>query len=299
MSRKFDNSQILAIIGPTASGKSSLAIALAQKYDGEIISVDSRQVYCGMDIGTGKVTMKEQSLAKHHLIDICNPSEDYNVTDFKRSAKTLIDDIRNRSKLPIICGGTLFWVQSLINNQSFPEVPPNPKLREELSQLPNEALFEKLQALDPNRAKTIDNKNSFRLIRALEIVQALGKVPITKNHHTDNTDYFIIALNPPKDILDANIRKRLDERFDQGMIKEVRSLHEQGMSFEKLEAFGLEYRWIARFLQEKIDEQTMREKLYFDTVHYAKRQRTWLRRWEKQGANIHWIQDASEVKMFL
>ncbi len=324
-SRKFDRSQTLAIVGPTASGKSSLAISLALKYDGEIISADSRQVYCGMDIGTGKVTTEEQSLAQHHLLDIREPHEEYNVTDFKCDAQAIIRDIRSRGKLPILCGGTLFWAQALIDNQSFPEVLPDLILRKELSHLSIQELFAKLQAIDPERALTIDRNNPIRLIRALEIVQSLGKVPSLQSNpmichpersrrisdssatigmthpkpqYINQSNYFIIAFNPPKDILDANIRKRLDERFDQGMIEEVRRLHEHGAAWEKLEAFGLEYRWIARFLQGNIDEPTMKEKLFFDIVHYAKRQRTWLRRWEKQGADIHWIEAASETEIF-
>ncbi|MDD5083510.1 MAG: tRNA (adenosine(37)-N6)-dimethylallyltransferase MiaA [Candidatus Moranbacteria bacterium] len=288
--------RILAIVGPTASGKSSLAIELAKKYDGEIISADSRQIYRGMDIGTGKVTPEEQTLAKHHLIDIREPSEDYNVTDFKRDAATLIEDIQSRGKLPIICGGTLFWVQSLIDNQSFPAVPPNPKLRSELAPLSCEILFQKLQALDPKRAETIDAKNPIRLIRAIEIATAIGSVPaLTQTKPNEN--YFIIALNPPKEILDANIKKRLEERFNEGMIDEVRNLNTQGISWERLEGFGLEYRWIALFLQGKIDEPAMKEKLRFNIIHYAKRQLTWLRRWEKQGVDIRWIRSASEIDL--
>ena len=360
LSIQFGPQQIFVIVGPTASGKSSLAIALAQRYRGEIISADSRQVYRGMDIGTGKVerdsltchpelvegsaSIVERSLdyarddkrktvpnekhflsegIVHHLLDIREPHEAYNVTDFKNDAQGIIHDIQSRGKLPILCGGTLFWVQALINNQSFPEVLPDPILREELSHLSAQELFAKLQAIDPERAATIDRNNPIRLIRALEIVQSLGKVPPLQSNLTvchpersrrisdssatvgmthpntqyiNQNDYFIIALNPPKEILDANIQKRLDERFDQGMIEEVQSLHEHGVLWEKLEAFGLEYRWIALFLQGKINELSMKEKLFFDIIHYAKRQRTWLRRWEKQGADIHWIEFASEVE---
>lgn len=287
MSIQFNIDKPLVITGPTASGKSGLAIELARKYDGEIISADSRQIYRSMDIGTGKVTLEEQSLAKHHLIDICDPSDDYNVTDFKHDAQEIIKNIQSRGKLPIICGGTGFWIQALVDNQSFPGVPPNQKLREELSQYSAEELFSQLQSLDPNRAKTIDAKNPIRLIRAIEIAQTLGSVPnLQKN--TNSKDFTIIAINSPKEILDVKIKKRLDERFKQGMIKEVENLHAQGISWERLESFGLEYRWIALFLQGKINENEMKEKLYFDIIHYAKRQRTWLRRWEKQGANIYW-----------
>ena len=278
----------LVICGTTASGKSSLAIAVAQKYNGEIISADSRQIYRGMDIGTGKVTSEEQTLIPHHLIDICEPHESYNVTDFKRDAEALIHDIQEKGKLPIICGGTGFWIQALVQNQLFPSVPPNQKLRARLATVSQKELFAQLQALDPQRAKTIDANNPIRLIRAIEIATAIGSVPPILPHKTHG-DFVLIALDPPKEELNAKIQKRLAERFHQGMIEEVSRLHSQGLSWEQLEAFGLEYRWISLFLQEKIDEQTMQQKLSFDIIHYAKRQRTWLRRWEKQGADIHWI----------
>lgn len=295
MSRKLNNQSVLVLVGPTASGKSSLAIEMARQYNGEIISADSRQIYRGMDIGTGKVTVEEQRLEKHHLIDICEPNEDYNVTDFKRDAQASIQAIRRRGGLPIICGGTGFWIQALVDNQSFPTVPPNPQLRKKLSHVSCEELFSRLKILDPKRAETIDRQNPFRLIRALEIVQALGKVPSMQKELTQDTEYFIVAINPPKAMLDTKIQKRLNERLDQGMIEEVQNLQSQGISFEKLEGFGLEYRWISLFLQKKIDEQSMREKLYFDIIHYAKRQRTWLHRWEKQGADIHWITASTEM----
>lgn len=298
MSIKLHPHQVLVIAGQTASGKSSLAIELAQKYNGEIISADSRQIYRGMDIGTGKVTREEQALAKHHLIDICHPNDEYNVTDFKRDAEALIADIQSRGKLPIICGGTGFWIQALVDNQSFPAVPPNKALRAELAKVPCEELFKKLKAIDPQRAKTIDAKNAFRLIRALEIIEALGTVPPLHDVASRN-NYVIIAIHPSKEKLDAKIRTRLEERFDQDMIGEVKRLHSKGISWEKLDAFGLEYRWIAQFVQRKINDRMMHEKLYFDIVHYSKRQLTWLHRWEKQGARIHWVQDASQVDMVI
>lgn len=297
---------ILIIAGPTASGKSGLAIEIARARNGEILSVDSRQIYRGMDIGTGKVTFEEQSLAKHHLIDIRHPNEDYNVTDFVTDAKEFIADIQSRGKLPILCGGTGFWMQAISDNQTFPSVLPNPSLRVNLSKLSAEELFAQIKQLDPNRAETIDRNNPVRLIRALEIIEALGKVPPLsfkfetkgsdhKPELTDSKNNFIItALNPSKEILDAKIKKRLDERFDQGMTSEIRTLRDQGISWERLETFGLEYRWIARFLQGNIEEKAMRERLFFDIVHYAKRQKTWLRRWEKQGTKIHWIMDPKD-----
>jgi tRNA dimethylallyltransferase len=289
--RHIPQKTVLVIAGPTASGKSSLALRYATQYDGEIISVDSRQIFRGMDIGTGKVTPEEQSIVSHHLIDICDPLESYNVTDFVRDANHLIDNIFSRGKLPILCGGTHFWIQALVDNQPFPQVPPNETLRQALASHSTEVLFQKLKLLAPERAKSIDRHNPVRLIRSIEITE------YTKNHPPQDPqpapfphrNFLILALNPTKETLDAKIKIRLDERLRQGMIEEVQKLHQMGVSYERLEQFGLEYRFIALFLQGKLSKEVMQEELFFAIVHYAKRQRTWLRRWEKQGATIHWI----------
>jgi tRNA dimethylallyltransferase len=294
--------RILVIAGPTASGKSSLAIEIARKHGGEVVSVDSRQVYRGMDIGTGKVTAGEQALARHWLLDVADPNENYNVTDFQRDAEAAIQDIRSRNRLPIVCGGTGFWIQALVEGQRFPEVKPDLKLREELSTRTREELFEILRSLDPERAGTIDRKNPVRLIRAIEI--AVGRIRNQESGIRQNPEpapkkpdslflipdsFLIIALAPSMEVLREKIRKRLDERFAQGMAEEVARLHREGVDWERLESFGLEYKWIAYRLQGKVSEKEMKERLYFDSVHYAKRQLTWLRRWERQGARIRWI----------
>lgn len=293
---------ILVITGPTASGKSSLAIDIARQYGGEIVSADSRQIYRGMDIGTGKVTPKEQSLAPHHLLDIRGPEEDYNVTDFQRDARTAIQDIRNRGGLPIVCGGTVFWIQALVESQTFPAVPPDPSLRAGLADLPADVLFGRLEALDPGRATTIDRHNPRRLVRAIEIASAQGRgsAPQETQEAIVPDRFEIVVLDPPIDILREKIRVRLESRFDhEDMIGEVRRLHEQGLPWERLETFGLEYRWIARFLEGHIGETDMREGLYYAIVHYAKRQRTWLGRWERQGASLHRFSAASDAIGFV
>ncbi len=287
----------LVIMGPTASGKSDLAIALAQKYNGEIISADSRQVYRGMDIGTGKVTKAEQKLAKHHLLDVGSPKRNYNVTHFVRDAKKIINDIKKRQKNPIICGGTGFWIQALLEENTFPAVKPDMALRKKLDKLSAEELFAQLKKKDSTRAKNIDPKNKIRLIRALEIVAALGKVPpVQKPKIKDRESFLIIALNPPKETLNKNIETRLEKRLKKGMLAEVKNLRASGLSFKKLESFGLEYKYIALFLQGKISKEEMKERLNFEIRHYAKRQITWLRRFEKMGAKIHWITEAKEAE---
>jgi len=287
----------LVIVGPTAAGKSDLAILLARKYDGEIISADSRQVYRGLDIGSGKVTKSEQRLARHWLLDVASPKRNYNVTHFVRDAKKIIADIKKRGKLPIICGGTGFWIQALIEESAFPAVKPDAKLREKLGKLSAEKLFALLQKKDPARAKTIDKHNKVRLIRALEICESLGTVPRQDSRFKiQDSNFLIIALNPNKEILRKNIEVRLEKRLKKGMIAEVKRLHTDGVSWKRLESFGLEYRWCAQYLQKKISRQDLEVLLPNDIWHYAKRQLSYLRRFEKLGAHIRWITDPKEVK---
>ena len=289
---------MIVILGPTSSGKSDYAIRLAKESDGEIISADSRQVYRGMDIGSGKVVKDLSSTSKffsegirHHLLDIVSPMEDYNVTHFLRDAGKAIADIKRRGKIPILCGGTAFWIEALLFGTSFPEVKPDKMLRTKLEKLSTEELFTRLEEQDSERAVSIDAKNKVRLIRALEIIEAIGKVPKTrsKEQGTRSKDIKIIALNPPKEILHERIEKRLQDRLAQGMLDEVRRLNEQGISWERLENFGLEYRWCARYLQGKISQENMESELLRDSKRYAKRQLTFIRRLERSGLEIEWI----------
>lgn len=274
----MNNEKAIVIIGPTASGKSDLAIKLALERNGEVISVDSRQIYRGMDIGTGKINPSDQALVPHHLLDICNPGEDYNVSDFLKDAQRIENDIRARGKLPIFCGGSLFWIESYLKKSAFPLVPPNPTLRTQLGSSTSKSLFEELQAKDPERARTIDPKNKVRLIRALEIIEALGSVPalVQESGYTEN--YEIITLNPERAVLRERIEKRLTERFEQGMITEVEDLLAQGVTHQWLQKIGLEYKFISLYLQKKLTEEEMKEQLSNAIWHYAKRQITFLKR---------------------
>ena len=312
--------KVIVILGPTASGKSDVAIKLAQKFGGEIISADSRQVYRGMNLGTGKVEadqpaeIPKEFLNKkfysgsnlfisegiiHHLIDVADPNDEFNISHFKKLAEKKIEDILKRGKIPIICGGTGFWIQSIVDNVQLPEVKPDKVLRNMLSNKPTEELFSMLKKLDSERAKNIDAKNKVRLIRAIEICRAIGKVPKQNTRYEIlNTKYeFLqIGIDVDKEILNEKIKKRLGQRFSIGMIEEVQILNNPpaggGISWERLEYFGLEYRWIARYLQKKISLDEMMEKLYFDIIHYAKRQMTWF----KRDKRILWLKDYSEIK---
>lgn len=281
--------RILVIAGPTASGKSDLAISLAQHLNGEIISADSRQVYRGMDIGTGKVTKRHQRQARHWLIDVASPKRSYTVAHFKSDAQKAIRSIIRRGKLPIICGGTGFWIDALIYDQSIPDVAPNPKLRAELQKHTPDELYRRLKRLDPARAAAIDRHNPVRLIRALEIILSTGK-PVPAPADTMPYDTLYLVLNPDSATLHERIAKRLDARLRAGMVAEVKRLHAQGISYKRLEALGLEYRWVAQFLRGKVTRTAMRDGLLHDIIRYSKRQLTW---W-KRNKNIHWITTQNE-----
>jgi len=270
--------KVIVVVGPTASGKSSLAIELALRLNGEVISADSRQVYRGMDIGTGKVTPEEMQGVPHHLLNIADPAHDtYTATDFTRDAHAAISDILARGNTPIIAGGTFFYLDILRGKMGAAPVPPNETLRAELEPLTTDELTTRLSVLDPVRAASIDTKNPRRLIRAIEIATALGSVPAVTP--TDSPyDWTILGIDIAPDHLRERIAMRLDERLTQGMIDEVSRLHSDGVSWKRLESFGLEYRFIAKHLQGELSEADMREQLFYAICGYAKRQRTWLRR---------------------
>jgi len=313
----------IVIVGPTASGKSDVAISLAKKFNGEVISCDSRQIYRGMDIGTGKIpgtfvpVIPNESSNRgisntyptfisegvpHYMIDIVSPNTPYNATKFVKKAKKIRKDIWKRGKLPIICGGTGFWAQALVENISFPEVAPNFELRNQLRNSTTEELLAMLKKKDPRRAKTIDSNNRVHIVRSLEICKTLGAVPKITNNDLQIRDYksLVIAIDVPREKLYKKIEKRLDERLQQGMLDEIWSLHhEKHVPWSRMEVFGLEYRWVSRYLRGIISHEEMREKLLLDIQHYAKRQLTWLRRWERQGRKIHWKQNLQEIKSIL
>lgn len=274
--------KIIVIVGPTAVGKTSLSIELAKKINGEIISADSRQVYCGLNLGTGKVTPNEMRGIPHHLIDIADPTTRYTVSDFVRDGRTAIHEIVERNRLPIVVGGTFFYVDALLGRVSIPETLPDPELRNELMTSSNEALASELAQKDPERAATIDTKNKRRLIRALEIVRAFGKVP--RLVRTLPYDVLIIGLILEKTALHESIHNRLYARLDAGMIAEVENLHREGLSYERMEDLGLEYRYISRYLRGILPKETMLAELETKIRQFAKRQMTWL----KRDKEIHW-----------
>ena len=269
----MSKTKIIVIVGPTASGKSALAVRLAKKFNGEIISADSRQVYRGLDIGTGKTTKQEMKGIPHHLLDVANPKRQFSVAKYKELAEANIRYIVSYGKLPIVVGGTGFYIDALTGTANFPDVPPNKKLREKLSKKSAPELFKILQKKDPERAATIDQYNKVRLIRALEIVEALGKVP-RQVHSCQLSAYSFIYLGLKPDDLDRRIRERLLKRLEP-MIREGRKLHKQGLTYKRMHELGLEYRYIAMYLQGKISKDEMVKKLNIPTRKSAKRKMPW------------------------
>ena len=273
----MEKSKILAVVGPTASGKTALAIELAKRFNGEVISADSRQVYQGLDLGSGKVTTEEMQGVTHHLLDTADLSQIYTGADFVRDAKLAIADIQKRGKLPIIAGGTFFYIELLKGTVSSAPVLPNPALRLELEKLTTEELWQKLKTLDPKRSETIDSHNRRRLIRSLEIIEALGQVPDSQKTKSD-FDWLTIGIRIEKDLLRDRIKSRLTERLEKGMIKEVEDLLKAGVSTERLIGLGLEYRFITEYLQNKLTEAEMVELINIKSLQFSKRQYTWLKR---------------------
>lgn len=318
----LDKKLIIVVVGPTASGKSELAVRIAKKVDGEIISADSRQIYKGLDIGSGKVegtwkkvVRKSDGRSKsggagqkvflykdvpHYLIDEASPRVQYSVARFQKRARAAVADILARGKTPIICGGTGHWVDAIVFEQTFPNVKADAKLRAKLAKLTTAQLFAKLQKLDPARASSVDAKNPRRLVRALEIVITTGKpVPNQVARVDQNPSAFPdvkiewIGLNPKMEVLEKKIAKRLNERVQQGMLKEVKSLKKSGLSWKRLESFGLEYKFCALHLQGKISEKELNPLLFTAIRQYAKRQMTW---W-KRNKKIKWFQDNKKARL--
>jgi tRNA dimethylallyltransferase len=274
-----NNKTLIIICGPTAVGKTTLAINLAKKLSTEIISADSRQVYRGLDIGSGKVTKREMKGIPHHLLDVASPKRVFSVAQYQKLADEAIEAILKKGKTPIICGGTGFYIDAVVYDQGLPLVKPNARLRKKLYRNSAIANFEYLQQLDPDRANNIDRHNNIRLIRAIEIATALGKVPKTSRIKKYDVEWHYLDF--PDDVLKQRIHTRLLKRMKSGMVSEVKKLHEAGVSWKRLESLGLEYRYLALFLQNKLSKADMLTQLELAIWHYAKRQRTWFKKYAK------------------
>lgn len=279
----------LVITGPTATGKTALAVKLAGKFNGEIVSVDSRQVYRGLDIGSGK-DIEEYTKADppvpYHLIDVCDPQDEYNLFNFCRDAAKAVKDISARGKLPVLCGGTALYLDAILRGYELPGGPP--KEREELRNLPVEELVELLRREDSEALAGVkDQNNPTRLIRALE--KAGDKKKELLKDIKLELNPLVLGVYFPRKTVHKRIEQRLDARLEHGMVDEVEKLHGQGVSWEKLEFLGLEYRYLALYLQGKLSYQEMRDQLLIRIRKFAKRQDIWFRKMEREGLKIYWV----------
>lgn len=279
----FRKPKIVVILGQTATGKTNLAIEIAQRYSGEIISADSRQVYKKLDIGTAKVRPEEMKSIPHYMIDVADVSERYTVAEFARQGKQRIHEILNRKKLPIICGGTGMYIDALVYQQFFPAVTPNTSLRNELEKYSTEDLFVRLKKLDAQRANSIDPHNKVRLVRAIEIAEVLGSVPQASKKL--NFDVLYIGLTIPKEELSERIDQRIHMRLANGMLEETKDLLRHGIGHSRLQELGLEYRYMSLYLQGNLSHEEMVSELSRESRKFAKRQQTWFKRNKK----IHWF----------
>ncbi len=290
-------SPILVVTGPTATGKTHLAVELAREFGGEILSVDSRQVYRGMDVGTGK-DISEYSEGGApvpcHLLDIVEPSEKYDLFRFLQDARECLCEVHSRGRLPILCGGTALYLAALLDGYEMAGGPPDWEERKRLETLDTPALMEILRSVaSPELLARTDVSQDRRIIRAIEIARSgVTEVP----PRLSNT--LILAPKFTREEVRERIRVRLDARLDAGLVEEVRGLHEAGISFEKLEWFGLEYRYLSRYLSGALSYDEMHNELLNRIRDFAKSQDTWFRKFEREGHAIHWLPagDVGEAK---
>jgi len=295
MSDTLVKQKLLVIVGPTASGKTSLALKLAKKFNGEIVSADSRQIYRGMNIGTAKAPISEMKEIPHNLLDIKNPDEEYTVAEFKRDAIKAIEKITTKKKIPILVGGTGLYIRAVVDNLDIPAVKPNAKLREKLEDEMNtkglEYLFQELIELDPEAAYIVDGKNPRRVIRALEVAIATGK-PFTAQRKKGERlfDALEIGISVPPDKLKTRIEKRADAMVKNGLIREVKTLLKKyGLKPIAFDAIG--YKEIIDALEGKTTMPEAIELIKKKTWAFARRQMTWFRK----DKEIQWVKNEKEA----
>lgn len=283
---------LLVILGPTASGKTALAVALARELGCEIISADSRQVFRGMDIGTGK-DLHEYDGVPHHLIDILDPGAEFSVFAFQRLFLSAFEDIVKRGKLPLLCGGTGMYLDAALRGYRMQEVPVDEQLRERLAEKSDDELTQLLRELRPEQHNNTDLKERSRTIRAIEIAlyQPDGS---TISEPFPDIRPLIIGIRWERSELRRRITERLRQRLEAGMVEEVRRLHQEGVTWERLDYYGLEYRYIGAYLRGDLDHNTMFQKLNSAIHDFAKRQETWFRRMERNGVLINWVDGDGE-----
>jgi tRNA dimethylallyltransferase len=285
------NKKLIVVLGPTASGKTELAVELAKKFDGEIVNADSRQVYKDMNIGTAKPTKKEMRGIPHYLLNVASPRKRFTVAQYRKLALKIIEKIQKREKIPFLVGGTWFYIRAIVDGLVIPEVPPDWKLRRKLEKKSPKELYQILKKLDPKRAKTIEKENPRRLIRAIEICKKIGKVPPLKFKPLPYP-VLMVGIKRTKKELKERIKKRFFEWLKKGLILEVIKLRKVGVSFKRIEEFGMHYREIAKYLQGKISEREMIENSIKEIQNYAKKQMNWF----KKDKRIFWVKNFRETE---
>ena len=272
--------KLIAIMGTNASGKSGLGVALAARYGGEVVSADSRQVFRGLDLGSGKITPEETQGVPHHLIDVCQPGDFFSMADFQRLAYAAIDGILARQRVPFLVGGTGLYVDAVTDGYELSDRAPDLQLREKLETYDTPALYRMLKEKLPDT--DIDPKNRNRVMRAIERIEADDYHP---GRRSPRYEVLKLGVTWPRELLKQRIDERLDRRLQQGMVQEVQGLLDRGVSVDFLMKLGLEYRYLTRYLQGELGYEQMVEELGNAIKKFAKRQMTWFRREE----NLHWL----------
>lgn len=284
--------KLVVITGTNASGKSGLSVELALRFDAQIVSADSRQVFCGLDLGSGKITKEEMKGIPHYMIDVAKPNDFFSLKDYQTGAYEAIEEIHNKGKIPFLVGGTGLYINSVVDGYNLTDAKPDLNLREEIEAKSREEIIEELEKRNPQALKTVDLFNKRRLERCLE--KSLAGFT-EENANKPKYEVLEIGVTWPRDILYERIRVRLDKRLAEGMIDEVKSLRENGATDDFLYKLGLEYRYILMYLRgEFADYDAFYNKLFMEIRHLAKEQMTWFRK----RKNIKWIdmQDNPEAE---
>ena len=291
--RMANNYNLIVVLGATAGGKTGLAVQIAAGQNGEIVSADSRQVYRGMDLGTGK-DLHEYGGIPYYLIDIAEPGSEYNVFKFQQDCFASIEKVWKRNKMPILCGGTGMYLDAVLSGYRLVPVSHNTTLRNELELCSDEELRSKLLLLKPEQHNRTDLVQRSRLVRAIEI--AMGeRSQKAKLPAFPPLSPLVFGVKWPREILRKRIAMRLQQRLEVGMIDEVQRLYDAGVSWEKLEFYGLEYRFLAQHLQGKLSRNDMQQKLCSAICNFAKRQETFFRNMEKRGVKINWLDGEGDM----